>query len=136
MSYWATEELVDIWDQYKKDFFVDIIVHQLTKRIRLGLGLIFGKNGSLKDINIGSWNKGSYDDVEQSLTKHFEKHKNEVGAEDEAQYLRKAQEFARNLKGAKKSKVDGHVPGVTRYKKNGKYVDIAPDGTIVSFGKQ
>ena len=23
-----------------------------------------------------------------------------------------------------------------RYKKNGKYIDIAPDGSIVSFGKQ
>lgn len=35
-----------------------------------------------------------------------------------------------------KSRVDGAVEGTIRYKKNGKYIDIAPDGSIVSFGKQ
>jgi len=58
-----------------------------------------------------------------------------VGAEDVAQYIRKAEGFAQNLRGATKSYVDGAVEGVIRYKKNGKYIDIAPDGTIISFGK-
>lgn len=41
-----------------------------------------------------------------------------------------------NLRGAKKYGVDGAVEGTTRYVKNGKYIDLAPDGTIVSFGKR
>jgi len=40
------------------------------------------------------------------------------------------------LRGAQSYKVDDAVEGVTRYVKNGKYIDIAPDGTIVSFGKR
>ena len=32
--------------------------------------------------------------------------------------------------------VDGTVEGTIRYKKNGKYIYIAPYGSIVSFGKQ
>lgn len=39
-----------------------------------------------------------------------------------------------NLKGATKSYINGMVDGVIRYKKNGKYIDLAPDGTIISFG--
>lgn len=31
--------------------------------------------------------------------------------------------------------VDGAVEGVTRYVKS-KYIDLAPDGTIVSYGKR
>lgn len=58
-----------------------------------------------------------------------------MGAEDVAQYIRKAEGFAQNLRGATKSYVDGAVEGAIRYKKNGKYIDIAPDGTIISFGK-
>lgn len=53
------------------------------------------------------------------------------------QYLRKAEEFAKTAKkGSTKSNVSGNVEGVVRYKKNGKYIDLAPDGTIISFGKQ
>ena len=60
-----------------------------------------------------------------------------VGAKNTEQYLRKAEEFAKNAKkGSTKSRVRGEVEGVIRYKKNGKYIDIAPDGSIVSFGKQ
>jgi len=32
--------------------------------------------------------------------------------------------------------VDGEIEGVIHYKKNGKYIDIAPDGSIISFGRQ
>lgn len=63
-------------------------------------------------------------------------HGTEVGAKSIDEYLRKAEGFKQNLKGATKSRVAGHTESVWRYKKNGKYIDIAPDGTIISFGKQ
>lgn len=60
-----------------------------------------------------------------------------MGAKDPQQYLRKAEEFAKTAKkGSTKSPVSGAVEGVIRYKKNGKYIDLAPDGSIISFGKQ
>ena len=71
-----------------------------------------------------------------SLADHFRKHGAEVGAKDIDQYLRKAEAFAQNLRGATKSAVEGATPGVTRYKKLGKYVDIDRDGNIISFGLQ
>jgi hypothetical protein len=51
-------------------------------------------------------------------------------------FMRKATEFAKNLRGAQKFSIDGAVEGVKRYVKNGKYIDLAPDGTIISFGKR
>lgn len=72
----------------------------------------------------------------RSLEKHYQKHGEEVGAKDKEQYLRKAQEFKRNLKNARKAHVPGYTEGVTRYYKNGKYIDLAPDGSIISFGRQ
>jgi len=89
-----------------------------------------------KGIDVSSWNKGSFDSTQDSVSRHFEKHGKEVGAEDVEQYMRKATEFARNLRGAQKYNVDGAVEGVKRYVKNGKYIDLAPDGTIISFGKR
>ena len=44
--------------------------------------------------------------------------------------------FKNNLKGATKSNVYGKTEGVIRYKKLGKYIDIASDGRIISFGMQ
>lgn len=88
------------------------------------------------ECDLSKWNKGSFDNAGGSAEYHFNRHGKEVGAEELAQYLRKAEEFARTAKkGSTKSYVDGAVEGTIRYKKNGKYVDIAPDGTIVSFGK-
>jgi len=82
------------------------------------------------------WIKGSFDTLEESLYYHYKTHGAEVGAADLAQYMRKAEEFSRTAKkGSVKSKVSGAVSGVIRYKKNGKYIDLAPDGGIVSFGK-
>jgi hypothetical protein len=86
--------------------------------------------------SIGNWNQGSFGQVEDSLQWHFEKHGNEVGAESAEQYLRKVEAFKQNLRGANSYPVDGVVPGVIRYVKNGKYIDLAPDGTVVSFGKR
>ncbi len=76
-----------------------------------------------------------FDSVEESVARHYYKHANEVGASSIEQYMRKAEGFKLNLKGASKSYVNGAVEGVIRYKKNGKYIDLAPDGTIISFGK-
>ena len=95
-----------------------------------------GKN-SQENANSSEWNKGSFDSSQESSDYHFNKHGEEVGAKNTEQYLRKAEEFAKNAKkGSTKSRVRGEVEGVIRYKKNGKYIDIAPDGSIVSFGKQ
>ncbi|WP_207657832.1 hypothetical protein, partial [Lachnotalea glycerini] len=95
------------------------------------------KGGSEASLDTGKWNKGSFESPEKSLRKHFNKHGAEVGAKDPQQYLRKAEEFARNLKGARKAyDIPGETPNITRYYKNGKYIDLAPDGTIISFGKQ
>ena len=85
---------------------------------------------NLKDI----WHEGSYDSPSESFQEHFAKHGAEVGAKDAAQYLRKAEELARRTSGAQKFPIEGHTAGVIRYVKNGRYIDIAPDGRIVSFG--
>ena len=89
----------------------------------------------IKDnVNVDSWNKGSFNCIQDSLAQHFEKHGMEVGANNVEQYLRKAEHFKINLRGASKNYVKGAVDGVIRYSKNGKYIDLAPNGTIVSFG--
>lgn len=85
---------------------------------------------------LGKWNKGSFKSVINSAEYHYNRHGAEVGATSIEQYIRKAEGFMENLRGATKSPVSGSVEGVVRYKKNGKYIDLAPDNTIVSFGKQ
>ena len=80
--------------------------------------------------------KGSFKNTENSVEYHFNEHGEEVGASDLRQYLRKAKEFARNLKRARKvGRVKGRTPGVIRYEKNGRYIDLAPNGDIISFGE-
>lgn len=82
------------------------------------------------------WGEGSFDSVEDSIEYHYKTHGEEVGASDLRQYLRKAKEFARNLKRARNlGEVDGATPGVIRYEKNGRYIDLAPNGDIISFGE-
>ena len=75
----------------------------------------------LEELKDG-WGKGSFSDKE------------EVGADSLLQYLRKAKAFSKNLRGAKKSNVMGATKGVIKYEKNGKYIEIAPNGDIISFG--
>jgi pyocin large subunit-like protein len=87
-------------------------------------------------MNTGRWGKGGYNSPQEALIDHFTRHGAEVGATDVEHYLRKAEGFAQNLRGATKSLVSGATPGVIRYKKLGKYIDIAPDGSIISFGAQ
>lgn len=89
------------------------------------------------DCSIGAekWNKGTFDTPEDSLMYHFKKHGQEVGASDVEQYLRKAEAFSEQLRGATKKGINYPTSGVTRYYKNGKYIDKIGN-QIVSFGKQ
>lgn len=53
------------------------------------------------------------------------------------QYLNQAKKFSKQLRGSRVVRdIQGYTENVTKYYKNGKYIDIAPDGRIVSFGKQ
>ncbi|MHC5215553.1 polymorphic toxin-type HINT domain-containing protein [Enterococcus sp. LJL128] len=89
------------------------------------------------DDALNKWHKGTFDDSEASLIKHFEKHGAEVKANSLEQYFNKAEDFSRKLKGARSKKIDYPTPNVVRYYKNGKYIDIhKPTGKIISFGKQ
>ena len=49
-------------------------------------------------------------------------------------YYKMALSFSANLKGAKSEPVEGYTEHVTRYNKNGKYIDIDIDRNIISFG--
>lgn len=92
-------------------------------------------NGLSENYASRNWNKGRDGSPREALTKHYDKHGAEVGAYDEADYASKAENFKKNLKGARSFKVDGYTSGIYRWVKNGKYIDLAPDGTIISFGK-
>lgn len=86
---------------------------------------------------VSEWHKGSLDFPAMSLVSHYKKHGKEVKASSAADYLNKAIEYRRTAKkGVKPSNVSGVVAGVKRYKKNGKYIDLAPDNRIISFGTQ
>lgn len=87
----------------------------------------------LEELKDG-WGKGSFSDKEATIKYHYNKHKEEVGADSLLQYLRKAKAFSKNLRGAKKSNVMGATKEVIKYEKNGKYIEIAPNGDIISFG--
>ena len=82
----------------------------------------------------GNWGRGTFDSVEESLQYHFEKHGEEVGAKDIEQYIRKAENFQKSLKGAKKTPSENGTPGSVRYTKNGKYIIIGPNKEILSYG--
>ncbi|MBV2190105.1 hypothetical protein [Providencia rettgeri] len=82
------------------------------------------------------WHQGSFNSPDESLQKHYEKHGKEVGAGSIEQYRNKAEEFVKNLKGARTVKVRGATDNVTRYYKNGKYLDRTSEGKIISFVKQ
>ncbi len=84
---------------------------------------------------VGSWHEGSFDFPAMSIVFHYNKHGKEVKAKSAASYLNKAREFRTTAKkGVKPTKVKGEIDGVKRYRKNGKYIDLAPDNRIVSFG--
>lgn len=80
-----------------------------------------GANMTLREAKslVGGWSNGTFRTVAASIRNHFEKHGAEVGAQNVGQYLRKAEGFARNLRGARTSDLGN---GVTRYMKKGYYV--------------
>lgn len=80
---------------------------------------------------ISGWDKGDDDKLSDSLRYHFNEHGAKVGALDLWQYLRKAEAFAQNLKGAQKARLDS---GKTRYTKNGRYIIQTANGKTLSFG--
>lgn len=84
---------------------------------------------------VSSWHEGSFDFAAMSLVFHYKKHGKEVKAKSASSYLNKAREFRTTAKkGVKPSNVKGEIDGVKRYRKNGRYIDLAPDNRIVSFG--
>lgn len=82
-----------------------------------------------------SWHEGHLDFPAMSLVAHYKKHGKSVKAKSAASYLNKARVFRETAKkGVKPTKVKGETDGVLRYRKNGRYIDLAPDNRIVSFG--
>lgn len=111
-------------------------ISNLTPRTKKEVSDVDNKRPSSSETRTGNWNKGSYDSPKESLEDHFARHGQEVGTDTVEQYLNKAENFSKNLKGARTKAIDGFTEGVTRYYKNGKYIDLAPDGSIISFGAQ
>ena len=98
-------------------------------------------NGS-RDIPsdlLNMWHRGSFSSASASLNYHFGKHGSGVGTSNIVSYAQSAKNFKSNLSGAKSSKVNGSTPNVTRWKKNGKYIDICGSkniGKIISYDRQ
>jgi len=80
---------------------------------------------------VGGWAQGTFEKVGASIAYHFEKHGAEVGAGSVWQYLRKAEGFAKNLKGATRTVLDD---GAIRYTKNKKYIILDEEKNILSYG--
>jgi len=104
------------------------------KGSRDGSASSWGKGPQISDHSKEVWGQGNFDSVEDSLRYHFKEHGKEVGAADIDQYVRKAENFRLNIKGARKSYPPDGTPGAIRYTKNGKYIIIGPDKKILSFG--
>lgn len=89
------------------------------------------------------WDRGSYDSPGESLQAHFDKHGREVNAADPASYARKAEEMLRLVRGDRWQSgvvVDGYTPGVRRFYRGDRYIDILRTSSdmrlIISFGKR
>ncbi|MEX6031866.1 hypothetical protein [Providencia hangzhouensis] len=74
-----------------------------------------------------------FNSPDESLQKHYEKHGKEVGAGSVEQYRNKAEEFVKNLKGARTVKVSWRLIMSTRYYKNGNVRDRTSEGKIISL---
>ena len=105
-----------------------------NKRTGDGSASNWRKGAKISDHSKEVWGQGRFDSVEDSLRYHFKEHGKEVGAADIDQYVRKAENFRLNIKGARKSYPPDGTPGAIRYTKNGKYIIIGPDKKILSFG--
>lgn len=80
---------------------------------------------------VAQWSKGTFSTVSESIEYHFMRHGSEVSAKSIWQYLRKADAFARNPRGAKIYILENDS---TRYVKKGYYVIKDRSGKILSFG--
>jgi hypothetical protein len=80
---------------------------------------------------LGQWNKSSFRTRADSLRYHFNRHGAEVGAKDVWQYMRKAEGFKQNLRGAGKAFLDD---GKIRYMKDRRYIILDSNKDIISFG--
>ena len=86
--------------------------------------------GEAKQL-VGGWSKGTFETTGNSLRYHFAEHGTELGAKNVWQYMRKAEAFLNNLRGAKTMALEG---GGTRYTKSGRYIILDKDKKILSFG--
>lgn len=82
---------------------------------------------------VREWGTGSFRTRKLNIRKHYNKHRQRVEAEDIWQYLRKASAFRQEARG-RAARVPGMTAGVHRYRKQGRYIDLAPEGKIISFG--
>lgn len=88
---------------------------------------------------LSQWHDGGRGSAENNLNYHFSKHHSGLGISNIVSYANSAQSFRSNLSGATSSPVSGITPNVTRWIKNGKYIDICGSkniGLIISYGKQ
>ncbi len=97
----------------------------LWERLATAVGIVTPEFNRLK----GQWSKGTFEDVEQSLDYHVKKW-GEGG--DTLKYLRQAEGFGQNLKGARRVPL---ANGATRYEKAGKFLIKDAEGKNLSFGK-
>lgn len=89
--------------------------------------------GELEELT-ALWHEGGEVDAVANLAKHADRHMNDVGADTLLQYARKAAgHLHQATKRALKQSVSGKTPGVMRYRKAGRGMDLAPDGRIISF---
>lgn len=121
------------------------VLHSAIKGDKTGValgiaGMLFNKGGGNVTLGeakrlVSGWARDPVKNtVSASIKYHFSEHATELGARNLGQYLRKAEAFARNLKGIRPTSVPGRTEGVMRYRRSGKYIDIDSNGKIVSFG--
>lgn len=82
---------------------------------------------------MSGWSQGSFRTVAASIRYHFGAHGAEVGTTQVWQYLRRADAFRRNLRGASRNYLEG---GKTRYTKKGRYVILDENSRIISWGAE
>jgi len=80
------------------------------------------------------WSPGSYGSSSTSFNDHFVRHGDEVGARSPETYLEKAISFKNRAARGRGRVVSGATEGVQRYTQGDTYIDVAPDGRIISFG--
>lgn len=77
------------------------------------------------------WTRASQKTIADSIRYHFDKHGANVAAVNVWQYLRKAYELRRNLRGARRTDLE---EGKVRYTKNERFLILDVQGKIISFG--